>query len=289
MKGRLFPDFFRRPVEYRRSSHLDTSVHRCETKVLSKDGNRDDVEKLDTLYGKLTMNPLQALIFDVQGTATDFRSTVAAAARTIAAARAPSVDWGRFVDDWRRKYRPALDAVLAGSEPWMPVDRIYRLALDEVIEAYDVGFLTSDERERINFAWQMIAPWPDAVEGLLRLKRRFKLATLSNADVSAVVNISKHGSLPWDAIFAAEMVGTFKPDPRTYEMALHYLGVSTDEAMMVACHKYDLYAASALGMKTAFVARPLEFGPDGDVDTTFEDRFDINARDFLDLADQLGC
>ena len=235
------------------------------------------------------MNSLQALIFDVQGSTTDFRSTVAEAARTIAAARAPTVDWGRFVDDWRRKYRVTLDAVLAGSQTWKPVDRVYRLALDEVIEKYGVGFLTFDERERINSAWQRIAPRPDAVEGLLRLKRRFKLVTLSNADVSAVINISKHGSLPWDAILAAEMVGTFKPDPRTYKMALRYLGVSAGEAMMVACHKYDLYAASDLGLKTAFVARPLEFGPDGDVDTTFEDRFDINARDFLDLAKQLEC
>ena len=235
------------------------------------------------------MKTLQALVFDVQGTVTDFRSSIAQQAAAIAGARAPSVDWGRFVDAWRGKYRPALDDILCGRQPWTSVDRLYRSALDEVIEAYDVGFLGPEERERINFAWQTIAPWPDAVQGLHRLKARFKLATLSNADVSAVVNISKAGALPWDAIFAAEMVGTFKPDPRTYDMALRYLGVAAGDAMMVACHKYDLLAAGALGMKTAFVARPLEFGPGGDVDTAFDERFDINARDFLDLADQLGC
>lgn len=235
------------------------------------------------------MNSLKALIFDVQGSTTDFRTTVSEAARTVVGDRAPNVDWGCFVDEWRRGYRPALDAVLHGSQPWRPVDRIYRSVLDDVIAAHDVEFLTLDERERINFAWQTIAPWPDSVEGLLRLKQRFKIVTLSNADVGAVINISKHGSLPWDAIFAAEMVETFKPDPRAYKLALRYLGIAADEAMMVACHKYDLYGANALGMKTAFVARPLEFGPGGDVDTTFEDRFDINAHDFLDLATQLGC
>lgn len=135
----------------------------------------------------------------------------------------------------------------------------------------------------------MIEPWPDVVPGLLRLKRRFKLATLSNADVSAVINISKHGGLPWDAVFAAEMVQTFKPDPRTYQMALHYLGVEPREAMMVACHKYDLHSARDVGMQTAFITRPLEFGPKGDVDITFEAAFDINARNFIDLATQLGC
>jgi 2-haloacid dehalogenase len=235
------------------------------------------------------MSSLKALIFDVQGSTTDFRSTVSATARAVAGDRASHVDWGCFVDEWRRRYRPALDAILDGSQPWRAVDRIYRSVLDEIIESYDVGFLTLDERERINFAWQTIAPWPDAVEGLLRLKQQFKIVTLSNADVAAVINISKHGALPWDAIFTSEMVETFKPDPRTYKLALRYLGISAADAMMVACHKYDLYAAHALGMKTAFVTRPLEFGPDGSVDTTFEDIFDVNARDFLDLATQLGC
>lgn len=235
------------------------------------------------------MSSLQALIFDVQGTVCDFRSSVAEQARQVAGDRGAHIDWGCFVDAWRRKYRPALDGILAGARPWSSVDRLYRQALDEVIEAHGLQFLTLDERERINFAWQAIAPWPDAVAGLRRLKPRFTLVTLSNADVSAVINISRSGGLPWDAIFAAEMAGTFKPDPRTYQMALRYLGIGAGNAMMVACHKYDLLAAGALGLKTAFVARPLEFGPDGDVDTAFDARFDINARDFLDLADQLGC
>lgn len=232
---------------------------------------------------------VKALIFDVQGTATDFRTTVSAAGRQLAAGRALDVDWGDFVDDWRRLYRPALDAVLAGTRPWSSVDRIYRAALDELLAARELTFFSEAERERLNGAWQTIAPWPDVVPGLLRLKRRFTLATLSNADVSAVVNISKHGGLPWDAIFAAEMVKTFKPDPRTYRMALHYLAVEPNEAMMVACHKYDLHAARGLGMRTAFVARPFEFGPDSGTDIGFEAVFDVNARDFMDLAGQLGC
>ncbi|CAN0626035.1 2-haloacid dehalogenase [Burkholderia multivorans] len=235
------------------------------------------------------MHRIKALVFDVQGTATDFRTTVSAAARRLAGDRAPAVDWGGFVDDWRRMYRPALDDILAGRCPWSPVDRIYRAALDSLVDARGLAFLSDAQREAINFAWQTIEPWPDVVPGLSRLKRRFKLATLSNADVSAVVNISKHGQLPWDAIFAAEMVQTFKPDPRTYRMALRYLGVEPGEAMMVACHKYDLHAARAIGMRTAFVARPLEFGPDGEVDTALDATFDINACDFIDLADQLGC
>lgn len=235
------------------------------------------------------MDAVKALVFDVQGTATDFRTTVSAVAHQLAADRVPDVDWGGLVDDWRRQYRPALDDILAGRRSWSSVDRIYRIALDDLRVARGLTFLSENEREQLTFAWQMIEPWPDVVPGLLRLKQRFKLATLSNADVSAVINISKFGGLPWDAIFAAEMAQTFKPDPRTYRMALRYLGVEPNEALMVACHKYDLHGAREVGMRTAFVARPLEFGPHGNVDIAFDATFDINAKDFIELAMALGC
>lgn len=232
---------------------------------------------------------LKALVFDVQGTATDFRGTLADKASELAGPAGTGIDWGAFVDSWRGRYRPALDAVLKANAPWRSVDAIYREALDDLLREKDHGFFDDQARAVLNFEWQRIRPWPDARAGLLRLKKRYVIATLSNADVSAVINIARTGQLPWDAVFAAEMAGTFKPDPRTYQLALRYLGLPARDVMMVACHKYDLHAANGQGMRTAFVARPLEFGPEGKVDMAYEDAFDVNARDFLDLADQLGC
>ena len=232
---------------------------------------------------------LKALVFDVQGTATDFRSTLAEEAARLSQGRAGNFDWGAFVDEWRGLYRPALDEVLAGTRPWTPVDLIYREALDRLLAQKGLSFFSEAERAELNFAWQKIRPWPDVVAGLERLKKTYKIATLSNADVSAVINIAKYGGLPWDAVFAAEMAGTFKPDPRTYNMTVKYLGLKPEQVMMVACHKYDLRAAKGLGLQTAFVSRPLEFGPGGKVDTSFEEEFDVNATDFLHLADQLDC
>lgn len=232
---------------------------------------------------------LKALVFDVQGTATDFRSTLVEEAARLSRGRAGNFDWGAFVDEWRGLYRPALDEVLAGTRPWTPVDLIYREALDRLLTQKGLSFFSEAERAELNFAWQKIRPWPDVVAGLERIKRSYKIATLSNADVSAVINIAKYGGLPWDAVFAAEMAGTFKPDPRTYNMATKYLGLKPEQVMMVACHKYDLRAAKVLGLRTAFVARPLEFGPEGKVDASFDEEFDANARDFLHLADQLDC
>jgi 2-haloacid dehalogenase len=227
---------------------------------------------------------ITALLFDVQGTATDFHSTVCDEATRISAGRHPGVDWSEVVRRWRASYFAGLDA--AG---WVPVHTVYRRALDTVLDESGATGFSDAERDELTLAWQRLRPWPDVVAGLLRLKTAYTLATLSNADVSAVINISKRAGLPWDAIFAADMAGVFKPDPTIYRMAATYLGLDPAEIMMVASHKYDIRAAAHLGFATAFVARPLEFGADGGADVEYSDEFDINASDFLDLAAQLGC
>ena len=232
---------------------------------------------------------VKALLFDVQGTATDFLSTVCGEAQRISAGRCPGVDWPDVVRRWRAGYFAGLDAAQSRQRGWVSVHSVYRDALGPVLDECGIAGFSDAQREELTLAWECLRPWPDVLPALSRLKPEFTLATLSNADVSAVVNISKRAGLPWDAIFAAEMAGVFKPDPAIYRMAATYLGLEPAEIMMVASHKYDLRAAGGLGFRTAFVARPLEFGVDGEADVDYSNEFDINAADFLDLADQLGC
>jgi 2-haloacid dehalogenase len=228
-----------------------------------------------------------ALLFDVQGTATDFHSTVCSEARRISDGRYPEVDWAQFVNDWRAAYFSFLGAAKPAQKHWTSVHSLIRDGLESLLAEHGITDLSAAEREELTLAWQRLEPWPDAVLGLTRLKKKFTLAALSNADVSAVISISKHGGLPWDAVFAAEMAGAFKPDPAVYQMAARYLGLAPPEIMMVASHKYDIRAAASLRFQTAFVARPLELGPNGIADTAYDDAFDVNAADFLDLATQL--
>jgi len=230
---------------------------------------------------------VKALLFDVQGTATDFLSTVCGEAQRISAGRCPGVDWPDVVRRWRAGYFAGLDAAQSRQRGWVSVHSVYRDALDPVLDECGIVELSDAEREELTLAWQRLKPWPDVLPALSRLKTHFTLATLSNADVSAVVNISKRAGLPWDAVFAAEMAGVFKPDPAIYRMAAAYLGLQPAEIMMVASHKYDIRAAGDLGFRTAFVARPLELGVDGEADVAYSDEFDINAAGFGDLADQL--
>lgn len=233
----------------------------------------------------------EAILFDVQGTATDFHSTICRAAAAVAAGRYPNVDWSEFVNNWRRAYSSRVTIPRAenhGNDAWTPVTNVYREALDSLLKESGIN-LSGAERDELNSAWHHLDPWPDSKPGLDRLRKQYILATLSNADVSAVIRITQHCDFPWHAVFTAEMVGTFKPDPAVYRYALRSLGLPPDRVMMVASHKYDLRAAADIGLLTGFVARPYEYGEESLADADFSDEFDFNARDFLDLADQLGC
>ncbi len=233
---------------------------------------------------------VRALTFDVQGTCADFCRPLLRMGEAVNRAKGLSVDWGILSADWRGLYRTVLDEIIAGKRPWLRVDRIYRETLDVLLQQHGLSAtFTAAERDELNLVWSRLDAWPDSVEGLTRLRRRFVTSTLSNAGMRTMVAVVKHAGLPFDAVLTAELAQSYKPAPAVYQLAVDLLGFRPDEIMMVACHKYDLKAARAFGMRTAFVARPLEFGPGVQPDIAPEPWFDVFATDFVDLAEALGA
>ena len=239
------------------------------------------------------MTGIRALAFDIQGTVVDFYGPVMRMGAAVNRTHGLALDWAALSVRWRALYREAMDAIIAGRAPWRRVDRIYRDALDvllaDLLRPGVAAQISPAERDTMNEVWTRLDPWPDSVPGLERLRRSFTLATLSNAGMAAVIAVVRHAGLPFDAVLTAELARAYKPAPAVYQLAVDYLDLPPAAIMMVACHKYDLAAAKAFGMRTAFVGRPLEFGPHGSPDVAIDESFDINARDLLDLADQLGA
>ncbi len=231
---------------------------------------------------------VKALTFDVFGTVVDWRGSIIRECEVMGAERGLNADWAAFADAWRGGYAPSMDRVRKGELPWTKIDVLHRMILDELLERFRIDGLSEADKDHLNRAWHRLHPWADSVEGLTRLRRGYTLATLSNGNVALLTNMAKNAGLPWDCILSAELVKHYKPDPEAYLGAADLLGLEPGEVMMVAAHKGDLRAAQAQGLKAAFVIRPLEFGPDREVDTTPEPAFDFNATDFNDLAAQLG-
>jgi 2-haloacid dehalogenase len=237
----------------------------------------------------MALSDVKALTFDVFGTVVNWRDSIAREARSFLAPKGYDKDWHTLADRWRARYQPAMDKVRNGERPWVKLDDLHRENLVDLLAEFGIAGLSEREIDHLNRAWHRLDGWPDTVEGLTRLKRKYILATLSNGNVALMVNMAKHAGLPWDAILGAEVAQAYKPLPPAYDRTAAFLGLEPGECMMVAAHNSDLLAARGRGFRTAFVSRPLEQGPNKTRDLRAEHDFDVIAEDFIDLAAKLGC
>ena len=231
---------------------------------------------------------MKALAFDVFGTVVDWRSSIIGELEAFGKSHGLQRDWPVFADNWRAGYAPAMDRVRRGELPWTRIDDLHRAILVSLLEEAGVE-AGPDEIDHLNRAWHRLDPWPDSVAGLIRLKQRYLITTLSNGNVSLLTNMAKNAGLPWDCVISAELFRHYKPDLEAYRGCAGLLDIAPEELTLVAAHPSDLRAARAAGLGTAYVARPLEYGPDATPYDVTADDFDIVATDFVDLADQLGA
>ena len=229
-----------------------------------------------------------ALAFDVFGTVVDWRSSIIRELEQFSQSHGLQQDWPAFADSWRAGYAPAMDRVRRGDLPWTRIDDLHRMILEELLGAAGITSICVEDVDELNRAWHRLDPWPDSVPGLTRLKEKFTITTLSNGNMSLLTNMAKRAGLPWDCVISAELFHHYKPDPQAYLGCADLLGVPPDRLMLVAAHPGDLRAARDAGLMTAYVDRPLEFGPNRPAQRVEDGEFNYTATDFLNLADQLG-
>ena len=236
----------------------------------------------------IQISNVKALTFDVFGTVVDFRSSIIRHGEELGRQKNLNIDWAIFADEWYAGYQHAMTRINNGNDSWANVGTIYRKRLDELLEKFRITNLKDEELDRFNRSWQRLAPWPDSVSGLTRLKKKFILSTLSNGDFAMLIEMAKYASLPWDCILSSEIFRRYKPASEVYLGAIELLGLKPEEVMMVASHNYDLKAARELGMKTGFFARTTQYGPNQTVDLEAEEDWDIIAADLEEMAEILG-
>ncbi len=236
----------------------------------------------------MDFSEVKALTFDIFGTVVDWRGSIISEGESVWKDKGVDVDWPEFADRWRGGYGPSMQRVRTGELPWMNIDALHRLILDDLLEQFQVAGLSEADKVQLNKVWHRLNPWPDVASGLARLRKRFVVASLSNGNVALLVNMARHGGLCWDCVLSAELAGHYKPDPEVYQTAAALLGLEPREVMMVAAHNGDLEGSKAVGFRTAFVHRPREFGPEQTTDLVPGPFVDVVANDFNLLADRLG-
>ncbi len=196
-------------------------------------------------------------------------------------------DAAAVADAWRGEYQPQMQTVRDGSRPWTTLDVLHRESLDRVLAGTPLDAAGDADRDALTLAWHRLDPWPDTVPALVLLRERFVIAPNSNGNIALLLDMAKRAGLPWDVILGAETARAYKPLPEAYLRNVAAIGASPDEVMMVAAHNGDLVAAAACGLRTAFVARPVEHGPGQTTDLAPTGDWDHVADDLLHLAEML--
>ncbi|MBV8211284.1 MAG: haloacid dehalogenase type II [Burkholderiaceae bacterium] len=233
---------------------------------------------------------IRALLFDVFGTLVDWRGSIAREARELLSPRGICVDWEAFADAWRGEYQPSMEQVRSGRIPFSKLDDLHRRNLDIVLERLALGTNRVDEatRTELNLAWHRLDAWPDVAPGLALLRKRFRLAPCSNGNISLIADLARRNGFVWDAILGAEFARDYKPKPVVYLSSAAAFDCKPEQAMMVAAHSSDLAAAAAAGLRTAFVARPDEYGR-GTGESRAGVSVDVSVSSLTELAHRLGC
>jgi len=226
------------------------------------------------------------LAFDVFGTVVDWHGSIAAEVKRLGL----PVDANEFATAWRNGYKPAMARVRSGNLPWTKIDDLHRMILDDILKDFKITSISESQVHELNLVWHRLNPWPDSIVGLTRLKSKFTIVTLSNGNLGLLADMAKNAGLPWDLILSAEVFRHYKPDPETYLGVAETFDVRPEQVMLVAAHKDDLVAAQACGLQTAFIERPLEFGPNFTRKDLHREEFtNYHAKDLNDLASQLHC
>jgi 2-haloacid dehalogenase len=225
------------------------------------------------------------LAFDIFGTVVDWHGSIVRELEVLY----PQVDGNAFALAWRAGYQPAMQRVRSGELGWVRIDELNRMILEAMLPTFGLEHLSEAERQHLNRVWHRLDAWPDSVAGLLRLKTRYTLCTLSNGNIGLLTHMAKRAGLPWDCILSAEVFQAYKPDPATYLGVAKVFDVAPEQVMLCAAHHDDLAAARACGLQTAYIERPLEFGVTQVKDVSPKAGNDFHTRNMLQLAELLGC
>ena len=228
---------------------------------------------------------VQVLAFDIFGTVVDWHGSIVREVRALY----PQVDADAFALAWRAGYQPAMQRVRSGELGWTLIDDLHRMVLDEILPRFGLAHLSEAERRHLNRVWHRLDAWPDSVEGLTRLKRRYTITSLSNGNIGLLTDMAKRAGLPWDCVLSAEVFRAYKPDPATYLGVARVFDLPPPQVMLVAAHHDDLAGARACGLRTAYIERPHEFGAAHPKDVSPQPGNDLHCASLVALAERLGC
>lgn len=228
----------------------------------------------------------QAIAFDTGGTVLDWHGSIVDELAAVTSWQALTFDPHAFVNEWRRR---TMKGIVGQVQPDFDMDDVHLRTLDETISHFSLPALAEPQHHDLWRAWHRLRAWPDFAPALAQLREQVPVVSFTMLPASLVVDVSRRNALTWDAILSCQMIGVYKPHPEAYRTAAAWLGLKPSDILMVACHNFDLNAAQDVGMHTAFVRRPDEWGPAGPPDPVPNRDYDLVVDGFEELRASLAA
>ena len=222
---------------------------------------------------------IKALVFDQYGTIVDMQGGLVAAVTPFLKEKGWDGAPHRFVTWWRRIHfeNSMIDALCGGAHT--PYREIGQRAVSFVMDRCGIAY-TGAEVRRLVSGIERLAPFPDVIAALERLKRAgYGLHILSNGDRDMLAAAGPHIGFTFDSRISVVEAGYFKPAWQTYAKAEELIGLERASLLFVASHASDCIGAKSYGMRTAFIDR--RGRPFGET----PHRPDLVVADFKELAE----
>ena len=206
----------------------------------------------------MNTTPLESvttLTFDIFGTVLDLAGSLIPPLDDLLQDCHADMDGATLWREWRHRQRIEQyqdNLLMLGHSGYLAVKR---RALLYCLLNYHVNF-SIEQIDIFMEAYQHLKPFDDAIEGLARLKKKYKLVMLSNGEEWYLKHLVEHQiKIDFDRILSAQTVGQFKPHPIVYRFAAQTLGCEPGQIMMVASHSFDVLGARASGYRGAYINR----------------------------------
>ena len=236
--------------------------------------------------GELLQREGKALIFDQYGTVVDMQGGLTEAIKPFLAKKGWTGNPSSFVTWWRRTHfeDSMIDALLDRGHT--PYRQIGHRAVSQVMARCGIRH-TQAEVEWLVSEIEKLKPFPDVIEALGRLAKRYKLVILSNGDRDMLEAAKPHIGFPFDLTVSVQEAGYFKPHHKTYATAEKLISAKWPTIERVSCifvanHAFDCIGAKAHGFRSVFIdrrKRPYGQSPH---------QPDLIVEDFDALADALA-
>jgi 2-haloacid dehalogenase len=89
-----------------------------------------------------------------------------------------------------------MEEVRSGRIPFSKLDVLHRHNLERILSRFRLADLSEETRRELNLAWHRLEAWPEVPAALARLKRKFKIAPVSNGNISLMVNLARRNAIP---------------------------------------------------------------------------------------------